>query len=356
MERINTYEKFLEAEGIPVIKGFSVFDLMDVPLKPWRRKGGMGAYILLSGSEVTTDAYVCEIPPGKSLLPQKHLYEELIYIISGYGATTVWTEGTAKHTFEWQPGSLFSPPLNCWHQHFNGQSDKPVRYIGATRAPTFINLFRDLDYIFNTDHVFKNRYNAEDDYFSKKGKTFTHETITVLDTNFVQDCNEVELKQWKERGAGGATLYIELSNNVHSVHISRFPVGTYKKAHRHDNPGVRILLLQGQGYSLVWPPEGGERIKIDWRQNSLFGFPNRYFHQHFNTGAEPATYMAFHGAIALKYYGIGIDDEMAGSKSLKLGGRQIEYEDEDPEIRRLFKQELAKNGAPWDMSQYFPGE
>ena len=88
----------------------------------------------------------------------------------------------------------------------------------------------------------------------------------------------------------------------------------------------------------------------------MFGFPNRWFHQHFNTGAEPAKYMAFHGAIALKYYGIGIDDEMAGSKSLKQGGRQIEYEDEDPEIRRLFKQELEKNGTPWHMSQYFPGE
>ncbi len=358
MERINTYERFLEKEGIPVIRGFSVFDPMSVPLKPWPRKGGLGTYVLLSGSEVTTDAYVCEIPPGGSLLPQKHLYEELIYILSGYGASTVWVEGTRKHTFEWQEGSLFAPPLNAWHQHFNGQSDKPVRYIGATRAPASMNLFHDLDFIFNNNHIFGNRYSAEEDYFSKKGKAFTHGKLSILDTNFIQNCNEIELRQWSERGAGNRTVFIELSNNVHSVHISQFPVGTYKKAHRHNNPGARLLILEGCGYTLIWPSEGGKREKIEWQKHTLIGFPNQWFHQHFNTGAEPAKYMAFQGGRALKYYGIVVDVETHGGvdKSVKLGGNQIEYEDEGPEIRRQFKEELAKNKAPWGMSQYFPGE
>jgi uncharacterized RmlC-like cupin family protein len=336
---------------------------MAVPVEPWPRKGGFGSYIILSGSEGITDAYVCEIPPGKSLLPQKHLYEELIYILSGYGATTVWAEGTAKHTFEWQPGSLFSPPLNTWHQHFNGQSDQPVRYIGATRAPISMNLFHDLGFIFKTDYVFKERYGGEEDYFTNGGKSSVlsmgaaAKEIEVLDTNFVPNCKELKLREFPERGAGGATIFIEMSNNVHSVHISRFPVGTYKKAHRHGHAGSRLIILSGQGFTLIWPAEGGERVKIPWQENSLFGFPNGWFHQHFNTGPEPAKYMSFQGGTALKYRGIaGTENNMEGAKSVKQGGRQIEYEDEDPEIRRSFKQELAKNGVPWRMSQYFPGE
>ena len=36
-------------------------------------------------------------------------------------------------------------------------------------------------------------------------------------------------------------------------------------------------------------------------------------------------------------------------KNLKEGGNQIEYEDEDPSIRKLFEEELAKNGVECKM-------
>jgi hypothetical protein len=74
MERINTYENWLKNEGLPIIKEYSVSDLMTIGLAPWPRRGGRGAYINLVGAEGTIDAYLCEIPPGKSLVPQKHLY------------------------------------------------------------------------------------------------------------------------------------------------------------------------------------------------------------------------------------------------------------------------------------------
>ena len=41
MERINTYEQWLSQEGIPVIRGLSVYDLLTVPVEPWPRKGGV---------------------------------------------------------------------------------------------------------------------------------------------------------------------------------------------------------------------------------------------------------------------------------------------------------------------------
>ena len=60
--------------------------------RPWERTGGLAARICLEGTGETNDAYVCEIPAGKALKPQRHLFEELIYIVSGRGATTVWND------------------------------------------------------------------------------------------------------------------------------------------------------------------------------------------------------------------------------------------------------------------------
>ncbi|MGH7767708.1 MAG: cupin domain-containing protein, partial [Candidatus Binatia bacterium] len=135
-----TYQQFLEKEGLPVIRAFHVEDIRQVELSPWERRGGLGAYLNLEGTEGVNDCYIGEIPPGKSLNPQKHMFEELVFVISGHGATTVWRDGKKKQTFEWQEGSLFSPPLNTWHQLFNGSGSEPARYLAVTTAPTMINL------------------------------------------------------------------------------------------------------------------------------------------------------------------------------------------------------------------------
>lgn len=344
---VNTYEEWLQQEGMPVIRDYSVHDLMQVPLKPWKRKGGKGAVINLVGAEQAIDAYLCEIPPGGSLHPQRHLYEEVIFVLEGRGATTIWVSGGRKQTFEWQRGSLFSPPLNVWHQHFNGQGDKPVRYLGVTLAPVTMNLFHDIGFVFNTDYVFKGRYSEREDFFSSKGKAYAER---VWQSNFIPDVYAFTLREYKERGAGGTNIRFEISGNISNPHISEFPVGTYKKAHRHG-PGAHIVILNGTGYSLIWP-EGGQRIKVDWKLNSLFAPPDRWFHQHFNTGKEPARYLAIKAGGSPKFK--GIRREYKTHESLKTGGDQIEYEDEDPEIRKSYKQELAKTGAPWKMDAFFP--
>lgn len=123
------YQRWLEREGLPVIREYYIQDIRKVPLEPWERKGGRGAYLNLIGTGEANDAYICEIPAGKSLKPQRHLFEEMIFIVEGRGAISVWTDKGKKQTFEWQFGSLFSPPLNTWHQHFNGSGSEPVRYL-----------------------------------------------------------------------------------------------------------------------------------------------------------------------------------------------------------------------------------
>ena len=71
---LTTYEKWVRGEGIPIYTGFFVEDLRTLAVEPWERKGGLGAFINLEGTGQTNDAYVCEIPPGGSLKPQRQLF------------------------------------------------------------------------------------------------------------------------------------------------------------------------------------------------------------------------------------------------------------------------------------------
>ena len=50
----------------------------------------------MKGMEGFTGMYVGEIPPGGALHAENHLYEELIYIIKGVGATEIWSAGDGK--------------------------------------------------------------------------------------------------------------------------------------------------------------------------------------------------------------------------------------------------------------------
>ena len=98
-ESIDTYHLWQEAQKIPRITGFYIEDIKKVEVAPWERKGGLGAFINLEGTGGINDAYVCVIPPGQKLKPQRHLYEEMVYIVEGAGATTVWQDNGRKQTF-----------------------------------------------------------------------------------------------------------------------------------------------------------------------------------------------------------------------------------------------------------------
>lgn len=344
------YERWQETEDLDVIKGMFMEDLRKVPLKPWKRKGGLGAFINLEGTGGENDAYICEIPPGASLLPQKHMFEETIFILDGRGSTTIWNDGGTKQSFEWQPGSLFSPPLNAWHQHFNGRGNKPARYLAVTLAPLVMNIFHNKDFIFNTPFTFIDRYGGQQDYFSGDGRLCKTPDwgIRIWETNFIPDILKLNLIEWKERGAGGKSFFFELSENSMGAHISEFPAGTYKKAHRHG-PGAHVTIVSGEGYTLMW--KVGSPQRYDWKVGSMIVPPEMWWHQHFNVGNEPAKYLAIHGRMSRKHKS-GQKNWDGLDKDAKKGGDQIEYEDEDPTIREMFEAELAKRGVKCQMPKF----
>lgn len=345
-EILTTHEKWIQSQGIPILSEFSISSLKDVKVGPWERQGAFGAYIVLEGVEDVNDAHILEIGPGGSVKPERHMYEEIYYVFSGRGATTVWNEGGPKRTFEWHEGSLFAMPLNVWHQFFNGQGEHPARFYVVSSAPLVMNLFHSLDFVFNNPFIFSERFDGRKDFFSAEGQEMPGR---VWETNLVEDVRTFPLLAWKERGGGGINRRFELADSTLTCHVSQFPVGSYKKAHRHG-AGANVVIIAGQGYTLLW--QGGkekEKIRVDWAMGSVLAPPNMVFHQHFNTGATPAKYLAIRWGSKKYPMFKSVGDRGKVDVSVKEGGNQIEYEDEELYIRELFEQELAKNGVECKM-------
>jgi hypothetical protein len=81
--------------------------------------------------------------------------------------------------------------------------------------------------------------------------------------------------------------------------------------------------------------------------------PNMWFHQHFNSGTTPSRYLA------LKHEVVSIRNQQGVPKawiSRRVGGDQIDYADEKPEIRKIFADEMAKHGMQPRMDQAYAQE
>jgi oxalate decarboxylase/phosphoglucose isomerase-like protein (cupin superfamily) len=346
-EKDTPYLRWVREEGLEMRSAHYVPNLRTIELKPWARRGGSAVFLNHDASRTGNDCYVCEIPPGGKLNPNRQLFEEMVYILHGRGSTTVWNDAGARVTFEWKAGSIFGIPLNCWHQHFNGSGQAPARFVSVTNAPVVINLYEDIDFVFGHQRDFKGRFNGEPDYFSAKGE----QKGLLLQTNFVADAVNLPLISAKERGAGGGHIRFNMAKGSMNSHISQFPIGTYKKGHCHG-PGAHVIILNGEGYSLMWP-EGEEPRRYDWQVGSMIVPPNMWLHQHFNAGTTPARYLAFKHEVVSIRNGQGVPKAWI---SRRVGGDQIDYVDERPEIRTMFAQELAKNGLTPKMDAAYQAE
>ena len=137
----------------------------------------------------------------------------------------------------------------------------------------------------------------------------------------------------------------------------------YHKGHYHG-PGAILLGLRSKGYVLLWPKElgttpyqaghGDQVIKIPWKEGSVYSPGDGWFHQHFNTGSEPARHIAFRTGgskykLGLRPVERASQEEMGVTIDIKKGGTMVEYEDEDPQIRSDFETALRQAGVSCRM-------
>jgi quercetin dioxygenase-like cupin family protein len=356
--RVDMYEEWRKREGVPLVGGVYIKEMKAVKLGPWPRKGDgvKGALCYLDGDD-EADEHIVELSPGSYTAPLRHMYTEALYVVSGHGSTSVWRDEHAKQTFEWGPGSYFVLPTNAWHQFFNASLSQPARWFSVTDLPQLLRQWASEDFVFNNPYNFKDRYAGEPDYFNAEAKLYRGR---VWETNFIPDIKKLPLYEWKSRGGGGTNAFMVMGAGMMESHVSRFESGHYKKAHRHG-PGAHLYITQGEGYVLT--QRGNEpRIRCDWKEGSLYlsgAGEGLWLHQHFNVGATPATYLVMNQGLSRKYAANRWQAREStvlrtGEVSGKEGGRQVEYEDEDPEIHRLFEAELKNRGITCKMKNMVP--
>ncbi|HEY3118841.1 MAG TPA: hypothetical protein VGK54_19030 [Chloroflexota bacterium] len=366
------YYRWMEGEGIPIHSEVAgVADLTALPRKPWARTGkGLATFVELVGTyQAERGMFVCEIPPGEALETQHHLYEQFTLILQGRGATEIWQKNGTKRTFEWGKGSLFAPPKNTHYRMIN-VGREPVLYFGVTTAPRVFNgLFgggisdgkdNQFEFVFNCDYDFLDQYDGGEDYFNRTDNRVTSGRYngTIWYTNFIPNVSEEFVEDLEQKVAGGQLTGYRMAGGFPSGHISEWPVGRYHKAHYHG-PGAVLVGLKGSGYVNIWPRELGihpwqeghadQTIRVDWGPNSIYVPPDGWFHQHMSSGAVPARHVAVYGGSSPMSVQRASDGEGGVYLPVREGGVLIDYDDEDPEVRRYFIEENRKNGVECTM-------
>ena len=266
-----THDNWLELQadkGVPVLSDCYVEDLRTLELAHWDIRDCDTAFIRFTDMGGVTEARVQEIPAGGSLKPFKLGVEEMVYVLKGRGFASVWGEiSNAKRDFEWSDRSVFVIPRNSWCELRN-MGSTPVRLLFYNYLPIGMSVIPDPEFFMNNPHVNKSILDdAEADFFSEAkdiekdfGSAWGAVGGTVWSGNFWPD-----LLAWDKlmaagsRGAGGSSIAMYVPGSEISSHMSVFPAGTYKKAHRHG-PGRLIVIPGGEGFSVMWP-EGGENEK-----------------------------------------------------------------------------------------------
>src|SRR3981189_2467322 len=363
------YDLFMESEGIPIFRDIGGSKVQNRPPPPWKRMGGRGTYSQLYGAEGKWGAYVVEVPGAGTLNPEKHLYEEIYYVVEGRGTTEVWLDHDSKrHVFEWQAGSMFSIPVNAWHRIVNASS-APALLLGGTTAPNLMNLINNVGAIFDCPYQFRDRFSGADDFYKYRDDIEPDPVrgLAMRRTNFVPDVINCDLPLDIRRSVGWRRGEPFMTGNTFYLWIGQHEVGRYSKAHAHTSAAV-LICLKGNGYTYTWPerngvtpwqegkPQGVKRVDY-----SQFGMVSaapggaRWYHQHFNASKEGFRLTAWFGP-----HNPGREPGPPGEKhtdytatDIPEGAPATPYFMEDPFLREEYSAKLEAEGVENRMEPEF---
>ena len=209
---VDPYLNWANNEGIPVHLDFG-HNLLQLETGDWERWDARGCFAHTHGRGDFMANYVLEVPKGSKTAPIKHLFEAFFYVLSGSGSTTVKYPNGDNRTFEWGAKALFTIPLNCEYQIYNGSGQEVAKLSCTNDAPLTINLFHNTDFVFNNDFTFPERigdnkhFEGEGDHIAvNRGDNVAE--ANLWETNFVNDLTNFKLYAMDARGKGSLNVSI----------------------------------------------------------------------------------------------------------------------------------------------------
>lgn len=365
------YERWMEEQEIPVFRGIGVHDTRDLELGQWRRRNARGCLLDLHGLEGVKGMYVLEIPSGGMTTPEKHVYDEFFIVIEGHGSTEVRDGNGREHLFEWQPGSLFTIPINSTYRLVNATSER-VLVIAANNAPPVMNIFQSHSFVFDNDWTFDERYAMTDDFFKAKWELETDPVRgrAAIRSNVFPDVVGCELPLDNQRAPG----YRRIQPRFHGFiadsgtggFVAQYPSGRYSKGHYHSS-GAVLVCLRGRGYTFSWQTSlgptpwrdghGAQVNMVEYVPGGLVAAApggGNWFHQHFGIAPDPLRVANFwggpNGRWSVPDEGGEGDEVKAGNIfGIREGGHTILYHEEDPYIRKYYEERLRGEGLAMTM-------
>lgn len=249
-------------------------------------------------------------------LGHRHTVEAVIYIEGGEGYSVI--DGKE---YPWRPGDLMCVPVFAWHRHVVTKGGEMV-YFAATTGPLSmymgIAVYEDERYpeywvfaqkgdeelrglipgksgagpeggtkvIFgageaeprsNTDKWYLRALNfsSKEEEDRRKGRVLVRQEDLVFEPTRM----------------GRVALVVDPSIDFHvrtlGTLVAEVPPGKRSGAHRHVYEETNYV-ISGQGYSII------EDQRYDWKKGDSLCIPLFAWHQHFNTGREPARFLVHH--------------------------------------------------------------
>jgi oxalate decarboxylase/phosphoglucose isomerase-like protein (cupin superfamily) len=126
-------------KGRPMWETNFVPDLRTIELVEWNERGAGSKNISFVLADGTMHAHISEMPVGTYKKGHRHPADFHVMCVTGQGYSLFWYEDDKDFVrINWKHGTVFAPPDQMFHQHFN-VSAVPVRYLatafGSKRYP-----------------------------------------------------------------------------------------------------------------------------------------------------------------------------------------------------------------------------
>jgi quercetin dioxygenase-like cupin family protein len=125
----------------------------ELPAFDARGQGSKHLHFVLA--ESTMHAHMAEMPAGRYKKAHRHAAGANVFCATGQGYSLLWLEGQSYKDairFDWKPGTVYAPPEEYFHQHFN-TAGIASRYLGIGFASVRYPVLQSTRYLYENIDV-----------------------------------------------------------------------------------------------------------------------------------------------------------------------------------------------------------
>jgi gentisate 1,2-dioxygenase len=275
--------------------------------------------------------FINGFPPGVEngqwkTIGHRHTVEAVIHILKGYGYSVI--DGIR---YDWEAGDFVCVPVFAWHMHVN-LSDEDMVYLASTTGPLSnalgVSIYEDERYpqywvfaqqgeealktlIPGAAEIPKSRRGIPEgmelsQFDNSRAAQIYFDQLAFAETEEGRRRNgKVLIKgadlKFERTPMGWVAPIVDPKLGFHvkvmTTLVAQIQPGKHSGAHRHIYQEINYVLA-GEGYSII------NDKRYDWKPGDTLAIPVFSWHQHFNSGKEPARLLVHTGRPAMENIGL----------------------------------------------------